>query len=100
MAERDDTHPDGPSDIEKLLAEVERTLAAGTAQPAARRERGEPEPARGGLSARLRTASVSGAAAAAVVWVLFALLPFLRATSGAVGAFLATFVVVLLLPRR
>jgi hypothetical protein len=33
------------------------------------------------------------------VWVLFALLPFLRATSGGVGAFLAAFVAVLLLRR-
>jgi hypothetical protein len=43
---------------------------------------------------------MAGAVAGAGVWVLFALLPFLRAGSGGVGAFLATFVAVLLLPRR
>lgn len=93
MAERDDKN----DDIEKLLAEAERTLSGTSGRPAAGQD-GPLEPRRG-LQARLRTAAVSGATAAAVVWVLFALLPFLRATSGAVGAFLATFAVVLLLPR-
>jgi hypothetical protein len=94
MAQRDDK----PSDIDKLLAEAESTLAGATGRPAARKDQPLESPRRG-LQARLRTAAVSGATAAAVVWVLFALMPFLRATSGAVGAFLATFVVVLLLPR-
>jgi hypothetical protein len=34
------------------------------------------------------------------VWFLFAVLPFLRATSGAVGAFLAAFMAVLVFRRR
>jgi hypothetical protein len=34
------------------------------------------------------------------VWVLFAILPFLHAGSGAVGAFLATFVAVLVFRRE
>jgi hypothetical protein len=42
---------------------------------------------------------VSGTVAAVVVWFLFAALPFLRAGSGAAGAFLAAFVAVLLLRR-
>jgi hypothetical protein len=93
MAEREDK----PSDVEKLLAEVESTL---TGKPATRSGGGTVEPSSGGFAARVRTATLSAATAFAVVWVLFALLPFLRATSGATGAFLATFVVVLLLPRR
>jgi hypothetical protein len=92
MAERDDK----PSDVEKLLAEVEGTLSG---KPAAR-SAGPVEPASGGFATRVRRATLSAATAFAIVWVFFALLPFLRATSGAVGAFLATFVVVLLLPRR
>jgi hypothetical protein len=95
MADRDDKR----SEIEKLLAEAESTLAGGTGRPAPRADQPVERPRRG-LQARLRTAAVSGAVAAAVVWVLFALLPFLRSNSGAVGAFLATFVVVLLLPRE
>jgi hypothetical protein len=43
---------------------------------------------------------VSGVVAAVVVWVVFAVLPFLGAFSGAAGAFLATFAAVLLLRRR
>ena len=49
---------------------------------------------------RLRTALTVGAVAGAGVWVLFALLPFLRATSGGVGAFLAAFAATLLFRRR
>jgi hypothetical protein len=96
MAERDDKR----SEIERLLAEAEATLAGSSGVPAARADSPVEARRHGGLQARLRTAAVSGAVAAAAVWVLFALLPFLRSTSGAVGAFLATFVVVLLLPRR
>ena len=51
------------------------------------------------LGRRVRVAVLSGAVAGAAVWVLFALLPFLRAGSGATGAALATFVAVLLLRR-
>ena len=43
---------------------------------------------------------VAGAVAGVGVWVLFAILPFLHAGSGAVGAFLATFVAVLVFRRR
>jgi hypothetical protein len=95
MADRDKR-----SDVDKLLAEVERTLGGettGAAKPG--RERA-PAPRRGGPAARLRAAAVSGAVAAVVVWVAFALLPLLGATSGAAGAFLGVFVAVLMLPRR
>jgi hypothetical protein len=91
MARKDD-----PDDIESLLAEAERTLSGGGARPPARREEGPVERSGG----RVRTAAVSAAVAGGAVWVLFALLPFLRATSGAVGAFLATFAVLLVLGVR
>ncbi len=58
----------------------------------------ESEPGR--LVPQLRAAALSGAVAAAAVWFLFAVLPFLGAMSGAVGAFLATFVAVLVFRRR
>lgn len=89
---------DEPEDIEALLADVERSLS-GRPGPVTPRGAGLPDEAgRGG--GRLRTAAVSASVAAATVWVVFAVLPFLRAGSGAVGAFLATFVVLLVLGRR
>ena len=51
------------------------------------------------LGRRFRAAALSGVVAGGVVWVLFAVLPFLRAGSGGAGAALATFVAVLLLRR-
>ncbi len=45
-------------------------------------------------------AVVAGVLAALIVFGLFSVLPFLGATSGAAGAFLGTFVAVLLLRRR
>ena len=52
------------------------------------------------MMAQVRAATVSGAVAAAGVWLVFAVLPFLRAPSGAIGAFLATFAAVLVFRRR
>jgi hypothetical protein len=93
--------PDKRSDIDKLLAEADGVLAGAGATPvrAGQPQRGtESEPGR--LVQQLRSAAVSGAVAAAAVWFLFAVLPFLRATSGAVGAFLAAFMAVLVFRRR
>ncbi|MGH8893694.1 MAG: hypothetical protein ACRDWY_10400 [Actinomycetes bacterium] len=95
MAGRDDKR----NEIDKLLAEVESTLSGGPVTPAARDENGV-ERARRGIASRVQGAATAGLTAAVAVWLLFAILPFLRATSGAVGAFLATFVVVLVLRRR
>jgi hypothetical protein len=96
MADRDK-----PTDIDKLLAEVDAMTTGGGA--AARRP-APPPPASteeaGGFMVRVRTAATAGVVGAGVVWVIFAVLPFLRAGSGAIGAFLATFVAVLLLRRR
>jgi hypothetical protein len=105
MADRDKG-----TDIDKLLAEVDGMLEGGTGSttagarkaPATRRGSSAVERADegGGLTARMRTAAVAALVGSGAVWVLFAMLPFLRATSGAAGAFLATFVAVLLLRRR
>jgi len=87
-----------PSEVDRLLAEVDGMLGEGpkrSLQP-----HGSAEPATRPLVGRLKTALMAGAVAGVGVWVLFALLPFLRAGSGGIGAFLATFVAVLVLPRR
>ena len=91
--------PKEPSEADKLLAEVEGML-----DPPATRKKGAvtpsaPEESDGAVLGRLRAAVLAGAVAGVGVWVLFALLPFLRAGSGAVGAFLATFVAVALFRR-
>jgi len=95
MAERDKG-----SDIDRLLAEVEGTLSGKAPAAPEGREVGRRERRSGGLVGRARTAAVSGAVAAGAVWVAFAVLPFLRAPSGAIGAFLGAFVAVLVLRRR
>ncbi len=95
---------DKGTDIERLLAEVEGTLGGAkpgkVAGPAARRGGGDVERHGSGLTERVRVAALAGAVGAGVVFVIFALLPFLRAGSGAAGAFLATFVAVVLTRRR
>ena len=93
--------PDKRTDIDKLLAEADRVLAGEGATPSRAvqpRQGAESEPGR--LVQQLRAAALSGAVAAVAVWFLFAVLPFLRATSGAAGAFLAAFVAVLVFRRR
>jgi hypothetical protein len=84
-------------DFDRLMAETERALAAASpkAGPAARQEpaRGQVEPGRFEVS--LRTSATAGGVAALLVWVAFAATPFLGAFSGAAGAFVATFVIVL-----
>jgi hypothetical protein len=96
MADRDKG-----TDIDKLLAEVDGMLAGGTTpakRPVAPLD--GPEPTSGGLVGQVRAAAVSGVVAAVGVWCIFAVLPFLKAGSGASGAFLATFVAVLVFRRR
>jgi hypothetical protein len=101
-------------DIDKLLAEVDRmtgdrpAAASPPAVPKSRRRRGsEPVPEDDSLGAvfhdlggRGRSAVVAAAVAYGGVFVIFALLPFFGALSGAAGAALAAFVTVLLLRRR
>ncbi len=88
----------GPDDIENLLREVENTVGDRGHRPA---KRGGFPPGTAGRDRRrgrgvVDIAVVSGAVAAAVVFVLFALVPFLGAFSGAAGAFLGVFVTVLI----
>jgi hypothetical protein len=95
---------DKGTDIDKLLAEVDGMLTGGGTpkRPVAPVDSGPsaPDGLLGGLVAQVRTAAVSGVVAAAGVWLLFAVLPFLGAGSGAVGAFLGTFFAVLVFRRR
>lgn len=92
---------DKRTEVDKLLAEVDGMLTgAGSTPSRSVQPHGDPEAGSGGLVGRLRAAAVSGAVAAVVVWFLFAILPFLRATSGALGAFLAASVAVLVFRRR
>ena len=90
--------PKEPSEVDRLLAEVDGML--GDQPRRSVQPHGSAEPATRPLVGRVRTALLAGAVAGVSVWVLFALLPFLRAGSGGFGAFLATFIAVLVLPRR
>jgi hypothetical protein len=94
------TRSEEPQDYESLLADVERTLSGQSSRPPERRGRSAPERSPGRLARRTSTATAAASTAAIAVWLLFAILPFLRAGSGAAGAFLATFVAVLVFPRR
>jgi hypothetical protein len=96
MADRDKG-----TDIDKLLAEVDGMMSGG-GTPAGRAvaPKGEAQSWSDGIVAQVRAATVSGAVAGVGVWFLFAILPFLRAPSGAIGAFLAAFGAVLVFRRR
>ncbi len=88
-------------DYSKLVADVERALGARPEpdQPARGPSRGDRAPRRR-PAAVTATAVVAGALDALIVFGLFSVVPFLGGTSGAAGAFLGTFVAVLLLRRR
>jgi hypothetical protein len=96
MADRDKG-----TDIDKLLAEVDGMMSgSGTSGSRAVAPKGESTSWADGIVAHVRTAAMSGAVAGVVVWLVFAVLPFLRAPSGAIGAFLAAFGAVLVFRRR
>jgi hypothetical protein len=89
---------DEPSESVLLLAEVDGMLGDGprrSLQPY-----GDAQPEAGSMTRRVRAAAVAGAVGGVGVWLLFAILPFLHAASGGFGAFLATFVAVLLFRRE
>ena len=90
---------DKQSEIDKLLAEVDGVVGRTRDASAAPTGRSKGSPGQR-LNSRARVAVVSGVIAAAVVWAIFAILPFLGAFSGAAGAFLATFASVFLLRRK
>ncbi|HZE65175.1 MAG TPA: hypothetical protein VE081_01005 [Sporichthyaceae bacterium] len=83
-------------EIERLLAETERALgSSGSSRSPAAPPPGAVSRAPSAFETSVRVSAVSGVIAAAVVFAVFAVLPFLRAISGAAGAFVATFVIVL-----
>lgn len=93
--------PDKGTDVDKLLAEVDGMLTgAGTApkRPVVPADAEESKP--GFMVAQIRASTTSAVVAAVGVFCVFAVLPFLRAPSGAVGAFLGTFAAVLVFRRR
>jgi len=101
--------PDKSSDIEKLLAEVDRSLGASPAQrpsgaadakPAGEARTSRFASTRAGARARFRFALTAATVAAGGVFLLFAMLPYLGAFSGAAGAFVATFVSLFVFRRR
>jgi hypothetical protein len=87
-----------PSETERLLAEVEGMLDGTPKRSVQPHGAADPQP--GWIVGQLRSAVLVGAVAGAGVWVLFAVLPFLRAGSGAVGAFLAASAATVLFRRR
>jgi hypothetical protein len=92
--------PREPSESERLLAEVEGMLGDGPRPQRSVQPHGAAEAQPGWIVSQLRAATLAGAVSAVGVWVLFALLPFLGATSGGIGAFLAAFAATLLFRRR
>jgi hypothetical protein len=82
-------------EIERLLAETERTLGGGSSRSSAPLPAAPKTPTPTPFETSVRVSAISGLMAAAVVFAVFAVLPFLRAFSGAAGAFVATFFIVL-----
>ncbi|MCI0689761.1 MAG: hypothetical protein L0Y54_21365 [Sporichthyaceae bacterium] len=101
--------PSNRSEYDKLLAEVDGALSGKPATTPERRparaDRGELDTGsapslRARLMSRIRVSFIAAAVAAGLVWLLFAILPVLASWSGAAGAFIGTFVAVLVLRRR
>lgn len=93
--------PREPSGSERLLAEVEGMLGDDGPRPQrSLQPLGAAESPPGAILRQVRVATLAGGVSGVGVWVLFAVLPFLRATSGGIGAFLAAFAATLLFRRR
>lgn len=90
----------GSDDINDLLREVDQSLSGerGRSRRPARRAGSYPAtaPAERERRGAIAVATTSGGVAAVLVFLLFAVTPFLGAISGAAGAFLGTFIAVLL----
>lgn len=83
-------------EIDRLIAEAEAALGNRPARPPVASGRTSPvEPAAGRFDSPVKVSAVSGGVAAALVFATFAVLPFFGAFSGAAGAFVATFFIVL-----
>jgi hypothetical protein len=91
---------DKRTDIEKLLAEVDSVVDGKPTRDSGSAGRRPADSVGARATARARAAAASGVVAAVIVWVIFAVVPFFGAFSGAAGAFLATFATVMLLRRR
>ena len=95
MADRDKG-----SDIDKLLAEVDGMLTGGTPAKGPVAPSSSAEPSRGGFAARCGPPLSPAPSRPSACGCVFAVLPFLAAPSGAVGAFLGTFAAVFIFRRR
>lgn len=84
-------------DIERLLAEVDSTLG-GAKTPKTPAKRARSDAASGG--SRVSGPVLAGVISGGLVFLLFAVLPFLGAISGAAGAFLGAAGTALLLSLR
>jgi hypothetical protein len=86
-------------EIDRLIAEADAALGnrpAARPTPARRSEAAAPaERSAGKLESSVKASAISGGMAAALVFATFAVLPFLGAISGAAGAFVATFFIIL-----
>ncbi|HUR73191.1 MAG TPA: hypothetical protein VMZ00_02890 [Sporichthya sp.] len=86
-------------EIDRLIAEADAALGRLPAASQTPARRPEPtsaaERAPGRFETSIKASAISGGLAAALVFVTFAVLPFFGAFSGAAGAFVATFVIML-----
>ncbi len=89
-------------EIDRLIAEADAALGiASGGRPAARPPARRPEATSsvdrtpGRFETSVKASAISGSLAAAVVFATFAVLPFFGALSGAAGAFVATFSIIL-----
>jgi len=91
--------PEKENDIERLIREADDAISGRSSTARSRSE--VPAGTRSGSRvSAVQVAAASAAIAAATVFVLFALIPFLGSVAGAAGAFLGTFVAVLVLRWR
>lgn len=82
-------------EIDRLIAEADAALGRRPAPVAKQAAPAATEPPRGKFETSVKASAVSGGVAAALVFVAFAVLPFFGAFSGAAGAFVATFFIIL-----
>jgi hypothetical protein len=82
-------------EIDRLIAEADAALGKRPA-PVARSSAPAPvERPSGRFETSVKASAISGGVAAALVFAVFAVLPFFGAFSGAAGAFVATFFIIL-----
>ena len=87
-------------EIDRLIAEADAALGLPPGGHPAARSAPRPQAApverpRGRFESSVKASAVAGGVAAALVFATFAVLPFFGAFSGAAGAFVATFFILL-----